>query len=46
MENAPFVLNEIFRSEDDKQRKEQFQKEFERYIVDSLSAAVPSESCA
>lgn len=46
MENAPFVLKETFCSEDDKQRKEQFQKEFEHYLVDSLSAAILSKSCA
>ena len=28
------------------QRKEQFQKRFEQYIVDELSNTVPSKSCA
>lgn len=39
MENTPFVLSEKFCSEDENQRKEHFQEEFGRYIVDSLSAA-------
>lgn len=38
MENTPFVLNEKFRSENENQKKECFQKEFERYIADKLSA--------
>ena len=39
MEKTPLILHEKFRSETDQQRKERFQKEFERYIVDALSAA-------
>ena len=39
MEKTPLILHEKFRSETDQQRKERFQKKFERYIVDRLSAA-------
>ena len=46
MKKTPFILHEKFRSDNNEQRKEQFQKEFERYIVDSLSNAVPSRACA
>ena len=46
MKKTPFVLHEKFRSDNNEQRKEQFQKEFERYIVDSLSHAVSSRDCA
>ena len=45
MEKTPFILHEKFRSDNNEQRKEQFQKEFERYIVDSLSHAVSSRDC-
>mgnify|MGYP005757448479 CR=1 FL=1 len=41
MEKTPLILHEKFRSETDQQRKERFQKEFERYIVDALLAADP-----
>ena len=46
MENTPFVLNEKFRSENDSQKKERFQKEFERYIADKLSASALLTSVA
>ena len=46
MEKTPFILNEKFRSDNNEQRKEHFQKKFERYIVDELSNAVSSKSCA
>ena len=45
MKKTPFVLHEKFRSDNNEQRKEQFQKEFERYIIDSLSHAVSSRAC-
>ena len=34
MEKTPFILHEKFRSDNNEQRKEHFQKKFERYIVD------------
>ena len=46
MEKTPFILHEKFRSDNNEQRKEHFQKEFERYIVDELSDTAPSKSCA
>ena len=46
MEKTPFILNEKFRSDNNEQRKEHFQKKFERYIVDELSNTAPSKSCA
>ena len=46
MGKTPFILHEKFRSDNNEQRKEHFQKKFERYIVDELSDAVPSKSCA
>ena len=46
MEKTPFILHEKFRSDNNEQRKEQFQKRFEQYIVDALSNTVPSKSCA
>ena len=46
MEKTPFILHEKFCSDNNEQRKEHFQKEFERYIVDELSNAAPSKSCA
>ena len=46
MEKTPFILYEKFRSDNNEQRKEHFQKKFERYIADELSDAVPSKSCA
>ena len=46
MEKTPFILHEKFRSDNNEQRKEQFQKRFEQYIVDELSNTVPSKSCA
>ena len=46
MEKTPFILHEKFCSDNNEQRKEHFQKEFERYIVDSLSDTAPSKSCA
>ena len=45
MEKTSFILYEKFRSETNQQRKERFQQEFERYIVDRLSAADPSKAC-
>ena len=46
MKKTPFILHEKFRSDNNEQRKEHFQKKFERYIVDELSNAAPSKSCA
>jgi len=46
MKKTPFILHEKFRSDNNEQRKEHFQKEFERYIVDELSDTAPSKSCA
>ena len=46
MKKTPFILHEKFCSDNNEQRKEQFQKKFERYIVDELSNTVPSKSCA
>ena len=46
MKKTPFILHEKFRSDNNEQRKEHFQKEFERYIVDELSNTVSSKSCA
>lgn len=45
MEKTSFILYEKFQSETDQQRKERFQKAFERYIVDKLSAADPAKAC-
>ena len=45
MEKIPFILHEKFRSDNNEQRKEHFQKKFERYIVDRLSAADSSPTC-
>ena len=45
MEKIPFILHEKFRSDNNEQRKEDFQKEFERYIIDGLLNAVPSRVC-
>ena len=45
MEKTSFILYEKFQSEANQQRKECFQKEFERYIVDKLSAADPAKAC-
>ena len=46
MEKTPFILHEEFRSDNNEQRKEYFQKKFERYIVDELSNTALSKSCA
>ena len=46
MEKTPFILHEKFCSDNNEQRKEHFQNEFERYIVDELSNAALSKSCA
>ena len=46
MKKPPFILHEKVRSDNNEQRKEQFQKRFEQYIVDALSNTVPSKSCA
>jgi len=46
MKKTPFILHEKFRSDNNEQRKEDFQKEFERYIIDGLLNAVPSRACA
>ena len=43
MEKTPFILHEKFRSDNNEQRKEDFQKEFERYIIDGLLNAVLQE---
>ncbi len=45
MEKTSFILYEKFRSETNQQRKECFQKVFERYIVDKLHAADPAKAC-
>ena len=45
MEKTPFILHEKFYSAINQQRKERFQQEFERYIVDRLSAADSSKTC-
>ena len=44
MEKTSFILHEKFHSETNQPRKERFQREFERYIVDRLSAADPSKA--
>lgn len=36
MEEFGFILHETFSSQSEEQRKEQLQKEFGRYIADSL----------
>lgn len=45
MEKTSFILYEKFQSETNQQCKECFQKAFERYIVDRLSAADPAKAC-
>ena len=45
MEKTSFILHEKFYSAINQQRKERFQQEFERYIVDRLSAADPLKAC-
>ena len=45
MEKTSFILYEKFRSETNQQRKERFEREFERYIIDRMSAADPSKAC-
>ena len=45
MEKTSFILYEKFQSETDQQRKERFEREFERYIIDRLSAADPAKAC-
>ena len=45
MEKTSFILYEKFRSETNQQRKERFEREFERYIVDMLSTADLSKAC-
>ena len=45
MEKTSFILYEKFQSETNQQRKERFEQEFERYIVDRLSAADPAKAC-
>lgn len=45
MKKTPFILHEKFRSDNNEQRKEDFQKEFERYIIDRLLNSVPSRAC-
>ena len=45
MEKTSFILYEKFQSETNQQCKECFQKEFERYIVDKLSAADSAKAC-
>lgn len=45
MERTSFILHEKFCSETNQQRKEHFEQELERYIVDMLSAADLSKAC-
>ena len=45
MGKTSFILYEKFQSETNQQRKERFEQEFERYIVDRLSAADPAKAC-
>ena len=45
MGKTSFILYEKFRSETNQQRKERFEREFERYIVDMLSTADPAKAC-
>ena len=45
MAKTSFILHEKFHSETNQQRQERFQKEFERYIVERLSAADPAKTC-
>ena len=45
MEKTSFILYEKFHSETNQQRKERFEREFERYIIDRLSAADSSKAC-
>ena len=45
MAKTSFILHEKFHSETNQQRKERFELEFERYIVDMLSAADLSKAC-
>ena len=45
MERTSFILHEKFCSETNQQRKERFEQELERYIVDMLSAADLSKAC-
>ena len=45
MEKTSFILHEKFYSAINQQRKERFQQEFERYIIDRLSAANPLKAC-
>ena len=45
MEKTSFILYEKFQSETNQQRKERFEHELERYIVDMLSAADLSKAC-
>ena len=45
MEKASFILYEKFRSETNQQRKERFEQELERYIVDRLTTVDLSKAC-
>ena len=45
MAKTSFILHEKFHSETNQQRKERFEQELERYIVDMLSAADLSTAC-
>ena len=45
MKKTPFILYEKFRSDNNEQRKEDFQKEFERYVIDGLLNGVSSRAC-
>ena len=38
MENTAFILYEKFRSDSGEQRREQFKKAFERYLLDALQS--------
>ena len=46
MKKTPFILHEKFRSDNNEQRKERFQKEFERYIIDGLLNQDPAPDAA
>lgn len=45
MEQSGFVLQEQFCSQTEERRRESFQKEFERYIADSIFAVSSEKLC-
>lgn len=45
MEEFGFILEETFCSQGEEQRKKQFQKEFERYAVDSVLRMPAEMAC-